>query len=270
MTSAKRKSRRKPKRQRAGTASSRSRRLVLKIAAPRSRRPSADPASEVSSASFFNNALAADDLFRRRPPITLDGGETPPDGPGILDGLLTAYQAHTTWLRKGEQAHPDAELENPTSLWPARNLPKFSDEIVREQVELVHHATDALNRLQDRLRVIRTAGPSISRSDAMHLVAEAFTTLLPFTKDPTAIGHALKELLRVRFGGRTRAQNQRRALHARIALYEPKADALWRANPRLSKSEVARRIAAEGPVEGDNKPLTVRWLREHLVGPPTS
>jgi len=146
----------------------------------------------------------------------------------------------------------------------------YSDAIVREQVELVHHATDALHRLQEQLQALRLAGPPVSRTDAISLVAEAFTAFLPITRDPESFVHLLKESLRVRFGGRTTAEKRARVLAARVALYQPKADALWRADPTLSKSEVARRIAAEGPAEGDNKPLTVRWLREHLVGPPTS
>jgi hypothetical protein len=146
----------------------------------------------------------------------------------------------------------------------------YSDAIVREQVELVHHATDALHRLQEQLQALRLAGPPVSRTDAISLVAEAFTAFLPITRDPDSFVHLLKESLRVQFGGRTTAEKRARILAARVALYQPKADALWEKDRHLSQSEVARRVAADGPVVGDNKPLTVSWLRAHLVRPAVS
>lgn len=238
----------------------RKRMLVPKARVSRSKMPS--PESETSAASFFRHTLSPVDLFRRE---SLDRKS---EVPGILDELLSAYDRHERWLIG--QGHPPARLRDPKSTWPATVLPSYSDQIVRGQVELVHHATDALHRLQEQLHALCLDENPVSRNDVPHLLAEAFTAFLPVTRHPDTLEHLLKESLRVRFGGRTRAQDQRRALHARIALYQPRADALWRADPTLSKSEVARRIVAEGPVKGDTKSLAVRWLREHLAGPPTS
>lgn len=190
-----------------------------------------------------------------------------PKRAGLLGDLLITYDAYERWLVGRKQAPP--LLRDPSGSWVRDRLPLYTDQLIREQVEEVHHATDAIHRLQDELEPLRKkqVEDPLARQ-VLLLVAETYTTLLPVTRDPRRLLHLLKVSNRVRGGNRNSSLTRGRRRDIRLAPYQERANAIWRADPSFSKLAMTKRLAAEETgLDAEARRLLQGWLYDNLVKP---